>query len=287
MAFAFTEQPPILTGQSKRDLENLRDYLIRLNKSLGDAAEANVIGSNGVAIAYARNGQQVLRSGGSTSASDIEAVRRNAQELKSLIIKSANELQQQLEDGDTYVMHYADSKKESYDELYVANSEFGTFKQGLTNTITTTARGVVDSYNFAESIESNQEKIDLLQNYYTSITGEIRRGIVEDPETGEYVLGIAISQSLKFAGECGPSDPENPGDGYTYYYLDSGQTFGLYTSTGWQFWIDGYKKGWYSSEDGMLHVSNILVERRLQVGPDWEIKASDGGSTLEIRYIGE
>ena len=196
------------------------------------------------------------------------------------------ELQSMIEAGDNAVMRYVDSKTEVYNELYVAQSDFGTFQENVTGMIETTARGVVESYDYGSSIESVQDSIGLLQSYYTSIDGEIRRGIVEDPETGEYVTGIAIAQALKFSGECGPTDPLNPGDGYTYYYMNSGQTFGLYTSVGWQFWIDGYKKGWYNSQDGMLHVANVLVEQVLQIGSSWQVKSSADGSELEFLYVG-
>lgn len=197
-----------------------------------------------------------------------------------------SELQMLIESGDRAVMEYVDSKTEVYNSLYVAQSEFGTFQENVTNMIETTAKGVVESYDYGSSIESVQDSINLLQSYYTSINGEIRRGIVEDPETGEYVTGIAIAQALKFSGECGPADSRNPGDGYTYYYMNSGQTFGLYTSVGWQFWIDGYKKGWYNSQDGMLHVANVLIEQVLQIGSSWQIKSSGDGSELEFLYMG-
>lgn len=197
-----------------------------------------------------------------------------------------SELQAMIVAGDNAVMSYVDSKTEVYNSMFVAQSEFGTFQENVTNMIETTAKGVVESYDYGSSIESVQDSINLLQSYYTSINGEIRRGIVEDPETGEYVTGIAIAQSLKFSGECGPEDERNPGDGYTYYYMNSGQTFGLYTSVGWQFWIDGYKKGWYNSQDGMLHVANILVEQVLQIGGNWQVKASADGSELEFLYVG-
>ena len=197
-----------------------------------------------------------------------------------------SELQMLIESGDRAVMEYVDSKTEVYNGLYVAQSEFGTFQENVTNMIETTAKGVVESYDYSSGIKSLQDSIDLLQSYYTSINGEIRRGIVEDPETGEYVTGIAIAQSLKFSGECGPSDARNPGDGYTYYYMNSGQTFGLYTSVGWQFWIDGYKKGWYNSQDGMLHVANVLIEQILQIGGNWQIKSSNDGSEIELLYVG-
>ena len=68
--------------------------------------------------------------------------------------------------------------------------------------------------------------------------------------------------------------------------MNSGQTFGLYCSVVWQFWIDGYKKGWYNSQDGMLHVANVLVEQVLQFGSSWQIKIGADGSELEFLYVG-
>ncbi len=198
------------------------------------------------------------------------------------------ELKALIQDGDNYVIDYCDRKVDEYDSRYVASSEYGTFTESITSRIETTARGVVESYDYGSSIQSFQESLDLVQDYFTRVNGEIRRGIVEDPTTGEYVTGIAISQNLQFSGECGPSDEHNPGDGYTYYYLNSGQTFGLYTSTGWQFWVDGYKKGWFSSVDeGKLHVTNIIVENVLQVGDAWQLRSATDGSEFEILYVGE
>ena len=196
------------------------------------------------------------------------------------------ELKAMIEAGDSYVMQYCDSKVEEYDSRYVAVSEYGTFTESISSRIETTARGVVDSYGYDAAIQSVQDSIGLVQDYFTRVNGEIRRGIVEDPTTGDYVTGIAISQNLQFSGECGPDDARNPGDGYTYYYLNSGQTFGLYTSTGWQFWIDGYKKGWFDSVDGMLHVANIIVEQALQIGGAWQIRSAADGSEFEILYVG-
>jgi len=235
-----------------------------------------------------QNGKQIVKpaEGGAASA-DIDAIRRNANQLRDLIIKTAGELDDEetaRENGDTYLQSYVDGKTETYNSMYVAQSTFGTFQENITGMIETTARGVVESYDYDALIQSAQDSIGLVQNYLTSIDGEIRRGIVQDPETGNYVTGIAIAQNLKFTGECGPTDPENPGDGYTYYYMNSGQTFGLYTSVGWQFWIDGYKKGWYSSQDGMLHVANIMVEEKLNVGGTWQMKSN--GAELEITYVG-
>lgn len=196
------------------------------------------------------------------------------------------ELNAKIENNYERLIDYCDSKVEEYNSLYVAQSEFGTFQETIQTTITNTARGVVESYDYGSSIESMQDSIGLMQRYYTSINGEIMRGIIQDPETGEYVTGIAIAQSLKWSAECGDDDEHNPGDGYTYYYLNSGQTFGLYTSVGWQFWIDGYKKGWFNSEDGMLHVASVYIEATLQFGGAWQMASTPDGSEWSLTYVG-
>lgn len=281
---SFAEKPPILSGNDRQDIANLRDYLFRMIKSLDPVTYT---ASQNLAVRYQNGKQIVVPAGGGAESADIEQIRRNATQLRDQILKTGKELDTEEEaraNGDTAVTSYVDSKTQVYNSMFVAKSEFGTFQENITGMIETTARGVVESYDYASAIQSAQDDIDLLQNYYTSIEGEIRRGIVLDPDTNEYVTGIAIAQNLKFSGECGPEDPENPGDGNTYYYMNSGQTFGLYTSVGWQFWIDGHKKGWYNSQDGMLHVANIMVEEQLNVGGSW--KFSSNGAELEITYVG-
>lgn len=278
----FAEKPPILTGQPKKDLENMRDYLFRMAQSLGDAASAEAAAENGVSISYKKDGTQILKPGGGKP-QNTEDIRRNAAELRSLIIKSANNLQQMIVAGDSAVISYADSKMDQFESYYLAKSEFGAFEETIDTRIEESARGVVDSYAYTAAIKSMQDSIGLLQHYYEAIEGEIRRGIVLNPDTSQYEIGIVISQVVRFAGEVGHDDPNNPDDGNTYYYVDSGQTFGLYTSTGWQFWINGVKRGWFSSEDSMLHVSNIVVEDKLKLGADWEMTTSGG---FGLKYTG-
>ena len=268
---AWNEKPPILTGQYSRDLTNLRDYLFRMAQSLTEVESAAA-----VSISYTKDGKQILTPAESAD------IKRNAQELRSLIIKSADALRQQITEGDAEVTAYTDSKEEQYDGKYLAVSAFGTFEENLNTRIATTARGVVESYNYAAAIDSVQDSIGLLQGYYDQINGEIRRGMVLDPDTNTYVIGIVISQQVSFSGVVEHTDPNYPGDGNEYYYVAPAQTFGIYTATGWQFWINGQKRGWFSSQDSMLHVSSIVVEQSLR-GGDWKITFANG---FGIKYTG-
>lgn len=274
---AINEMPPMLSGSVAQNIANLRAYLVRMVNELNDVATA---ASDGTAIAAAPSVQKAMTAASKDKTA--EDIRKNAESLKSLIVKTANELAEKITSGDSSVMHYADERVDTLSSVYVAQSEFGTFQENIQAQITATARGVVESYDYDSAIESAQDDIEALRRYYTSIDGEIRRGIVQDPETGEYVTGIAISQNLQFSGECAPGDSNNPQDGYTYYYLSSGQTFGLYTSTGWQFWIDGVRRGYFNSEDGVLHISRVQAEESMQFGDSWLITSAGGFGMRKI-----
>lgn len=272
------ELPPILTGSSAQQIAAIRAYLVRIADRLNEAADApGVTYTQAGGTSTARQIRRGAQSGG-TAEADAEAVRRNAAELRALIIKTADGLNGGIEKSASELRSYADGRIEALGERYLARSEFGTFTENIESQISNTARGVVESYGYDARIESNQSGIALLQSYVTDIDGEIRRGLVTDPDTGETVTGIAISQSLQFTGEVTQGE-----DGMRYYELSSGQTFGLYTSTGWQFWIDGHKRGWYNSVDGMLHIANVAVEDTLQLGGGWRL-VNDGG--LGIKYTG-
>lgn len=287
----------------------LRNYLVRMASQLNSAASAPAVTTSYVTA----DGRRIYKNGASTvpqsagESADIEAVRKNAQELRQLIIKTADglggdivakseearkkaeELQalisstadglsSDIAEGDEEARGYTDAQIYALSETYLGRSEFGSFTENIESQIVNSARGVVEGYNFSQRIDAAQADLSLIQSYITEIDGEIRRGLVEDPETGENVTGIAISQNLQFTGEISRGE-----DGRSYYRLASGQTFGLYTSTGWQFWINGFKRGWYDSIDGMLHVANIVVENALSLGDSWRIVNENG---LGIKYTG-
>ena len=86
----------------------------------------------------------------------------------------------------------------------------------------------------------------------------------------------ARSAELQFTGQ------ELTDGGWSYYELSPGQTLGLYTSTGWQFWVNGRKVGWFDSADGMLHTVSQVVEEEIRIG-DWVISAVGG---YGIKYTG-
>lgn len=253
------EYPPILTGTALQQIAALRDYLVRQTRNR-DSESPESAGS-GIRVVQARSGGE----SGTGQAGAKE--RQEAAALRALIIKTADVVEQ-----------HVDELNQTLHEDYLALSDFGSYQENIDTQIRQTARETVESYGYDDRIDAANAGIGELQSAVTELDGQIRRGLITDPETGETVLGIAISQNLRFTGQTRTEG------GLTYWELSPGQTLGLYTSTGWQFWIGGSRRGWFDSSDGMLHVSQILVESRLQLGADWLITTSGG---FGIRYIGE
>ena len=175
-----------------------------------------------------------------------------------------------------YVEEHCDRLEQSLHQDYVAVSDFGSYREEIDLSVEATARRVVESYEYQEAIAAVAERCGGLDSALTRLSGQIRRGLITDPETGETALGIAISQQLSFTGATVERE------GLRYYELSPGSTLGLYTATGWQFWINGSKRGWFDSADGMLHVTNLAADSSLRLGGDWLLTA-DGG--LGIRKL--
>lgn len=251
-------KPPILTGNTQNDLYRLRDYLFQLSGSLEAAATAPAAQSTG--------------GSASTDKATVAAVRKSAQELRDLIVKSADRVEQESR-------AYTDGKTTVYDAKYLATSAFGVYEDNTETRLTNMAGQIQENYNYSHNLSTE------LTNYATQIEGEIRRGFIDNPDypsasSDQYVFGIAISSKLEFTGTVRTEG------GFEYYQLKSGQTFGLYTSTGWQFWINGQKTGWFSSTDNMLHVRRVVAEELFQVSGMWQMRTADSGRELEFVYIG-
>lgn len=244
------ELPPILRGNEREQLNALRDYLVRLSQSLDDSITKVV----DTAVEASKGRLQTKQA------------TEQANALRGLIVKTANTIHHEI-DVITQELH----------EDYLAVSDFGTYRESITAEIQTTARNTVESYHFDAALSTLGSQLSTVESYMTSIRGEIVRGYIEDPGTHETGIGIAISEQLSFTGST-----QEQG-GVTYYELTPGQSLGLYTSTGWQFWLNGKKVGWFDSRDEMLHTVQLAVEQGITLGAGWVMTPTNG---FGIRYVG-
>ena len=245
------EIPPQLTGPPQQQIAALRDYLVRMAQSLQTAQD----------LTEKRTASGISRA---KTAAAADAARQAAS-LKSLIVKTAGVIRSSIEELETE-LHSS----------YVAESEFGEYREYAEGKFTQTASDITEAFD-----RSAQIRTDLL-DFRSSVQGEIRRGLIEDPETGEENIGIAISRKLYFETN---GIPYVDTMGNIYPRLLPAQSFGLYTATGWQYWINGQKVGWFDSLDSSLHLRTVTVNESISIGDSWKIMQHPGGG-FGIRYIG-
>ncbi len=245
------ELPPVLSGPPQQQIAALRDYLVRMAQSLQTAQD----------LTEKRTASGISRA---KTAAAADAARQAAS-LKSLIVKTAGVIRSSIEELETE-LHSS----------YVAESEFGEYREYAEGRFTQTASDITEAFD-----RSAQIRTDLL-DFRSSVQGEIRRGLIEDPETGEENIGIAISRKLYFETN---GIPYVDTMGNIYPRLLPAQSFGLYTATGWQYWINGQKVGWFDSLDSSLHLRTVTVNESISIGDSWKIMQYPGGG-FGIRYIG-
>lgn len=260
------ELPPMLKGSEQQQIAAMRDYLVRLAQTLNTVQNATTVSSS---------------SNTAATKKITEDIKQQASDLRSLIIKTADALDVKIETNSSEIDDI-NGTIAILGNTYVSQSQFGSYQESVLTTIQNTATNIIESYDYASQLLAINSDLSSLTEYLNLINGEIRRGYIEDPVTHQNVLGIAISQSLSYAAGTigGP-------DGNTYYEIDSSQaqTFGLYTSTGWQFWINGQKVGWFDSQSSSaLHVASAIIENSLRFGDDWII--DQNGTGIGLRYIG-
>ena len=250
------ELPPILTGSAEDQLRALRDYLVRLTQTLpADTAAAGDTFSGTASVSRPAAARTAAGQAGASGAASPD----NYPRLRALVTKTAGEI----------YTHIDEISRELRAD-YTARSELGELEERITQSMTATARGVVEDYGYDARLTAADERAGRFEEHLHSLNGQIRRGLITDPDTGEQVLGIAIAQRLSFTGSS------QSYEGETYYELSPGQTLGLYTATGWQFWINGARRGWFDSVDGMLHAASMQVEQSLRLGADWLLSTTGG-----------
>lgn len=249
------ELPPILSGSAESQLRAMRDYLVRLSQTLPTETTQPAAAQTGAVSPQLA----AARAVDSNSTGSGQATPSNYPRLRALIEKTAGE-----------IYSHVDAINRQLRADYVARSELGEFEERVTAGMEATARGVVEDYDYDARLTASDERAGRIEEHLRSLSGQIRRGLITDPETGEQVLGIAISQRLSFTGASSSHEGE------TYYELSPGQTLGMYTSTGWQFWINGARRGWFDSVDGMLHVAALQVEQSLRLGDSWVVSTAGG-----------
>lgn len=270
--------PPLTEGSDAHQIVEVRRYLFRLvedlNKSLNSLTADNFVPDTAAQISAAAG------SGGSVPAPTKQAIEGTATELKSMIIKNAKIVEQEI-----------DALTEEFESKYVAQSEYGTFKEQINDRVTQTASGLEQEITtkteiLAGDIENTRsdltEEIGItngnlesglnassqaLSRYIAETSGYIKQGIVRYDGVVP-IIGIAIGQDISVTGE-----KETVG-GTEYDVIDTRHNMSIWTSEKLSFFVNGSEVAYFAND--------ALNIRKLYVG-NWSIENVNGFS---IKWIG-
>lgn len=260
-------QYPKITGQSSEEqLKQIRSYLYQLAEQLNMETGSN----NGERISlHATLGRNDRGGGSQGDGAEVAAGTPGStfNQIKSLIIKSAE-----------IVDAYSEEIKNRLTGHYVAQSEYGTYKQEVN-----------------AALEGNAEKIEQNYSNLQTITGQLKW--VNDTKA-------TIRSGMLFeVGEKEREELEKLGqtfsDGTPIYGIEIGQTsettvdgetvatfskFARFTSYGMTLYKkDGTLVAWFT--DAGMHVPDATIHKTLTVGGFQEKVDADGG-TVE-RWVGK
>lgn len=243
------KEPPIL--QDPKLFGYLQEMARQVNFALAQADEATV-----------KIVERAVSQG--VSQSEKTQLAQQAQEalkLRQLIIQTADVIYKEFNQIIT-----------DLGSVYVAQSEFGTYKEETSQTIAATAAGTLQELSRTQNIVS---EIDTsFKEYVTTTSGYIRTGFLfedVDPDTGQDVwrIGVAVGENINVEI-----------DGETV--LDKKNLCATFTSNRLSFWQNGEEVAYFSNKK--LYVQDVEYTNRLSVGA-WEFKRDDNEG-LVIRYTG-
>lgn len=235
------------------------DYLYRVTEQL-NLALSNLSAENFASDSTAR---QVLSGG--MSEEQKETLERGLGNLKSLIIKTADAVQAEM-----------DALEVSLESKYVAVSDFGTYQEDIAARLTATAASIEQAISYYAALSDALGGVsDEFDAYTVEVQGYIRQGII-GYEDAVPVIGIAIGRDISVTGA------QEAVDGKVYDVIDTTSNMSVWTPERLAFYINGAEAAYFSN--GALYVGTVIVQTKLVLGQNkWQIDHANG---LSIKWIG-
>ena len=172
--------PQQLSGSEREQLEGMKTYLYQLAQDLQfalGAVEKQIITVQDTAA----NAERTLRS-----VSESQTPKAQFSGLKALIIKSAD-----------IVNAYYEEINRRLSELYVAQSDFGTYCQETQQEITENAQGITRAFSDMQAIGDTLAQV---QAAVTQVNAWIKTGKLAEDENSVPIYGVEIGQQTEEDG---------------------------------------------------------------------------------------
>ena len=172
--------PQQLRGSEREQLEGMKTYLYQLAQNLQfalGAVEKQIITVQDTAA----NAERTLRS-----VSESQTPKAQFSGLKALIIKSAD-----------IVNAYYEEINRRLSGLYVAQSDFGTYRQETQQEITENAQGITRAFSDMQAIGDTLAQV---QAAVTQVNAWIKTGKLAEDENSVPIYGVEIGQQTEEDG---------------------------------------------------------------------------------------
>ena len=167
--------PKITGATEKEQLMQVKSYLHQL------------VGELNWALSSIESGTTTASKTGDTQSFGItkEEMTTSFNELRSLIMKSAST-----------ISAYAEAAEQRFNSLYVAESDFGTYKEAA-------EQRIVENSTSIEQIFTNLQEIitqNALEHSKIDVSANIKYGVLDHDDNGVPVYGVEIGQRTEFDG---------------------------------------------------------------------------------------
>jgi hypothetical protein len=224
--------PEINAPNAEGQLRQIRSYLYQLTEQLNLAMDS-------VDTEIVQQKQAITTA--SAAAETPEGKLKTFDSIKALIIKSAD-----------IISAYSEEITQQLSSVYVAESEYGTFKQETTKTINDTADAMTTLIETVQSIGEEQN----------ATKGYIRSGILDDSVT-PVVIGVEVGQTNESNG------------------VQTFNAFARFTAEKLSFYDSNGSEVAYIS-NSKLYIKNAKITGDLTLG-DFEIRTTHG---FAIKWVG-
>ena len=242
--------PPRLTGGTEDQLRQITSYLYQLQRDLNVALDSV--------------DSVVKEAAGETAATAAEqTVSATAKSLKSLIIKTAGVIRQEI-----------DTWTQTLEGTYLAISDFGTYREEVSQEITATATEIVNAFNYESTLAARVEELEaensVLNSYKVQTEQYTKTGLLYFDEFDVPVYGYAVGEVLTRVTVNGKETVRRE------------DLMATWSAGRLNFWQGGNIVAYYANNK--MYVTDGEFLNSLQIG-DWIITTT--GGNLDIDWAGE
>lgn len=240
MAEVWFDNPPVLQGAERDQLQQLQRYLHAMSEKLNQSLTQ-------ISVEQLTPETQKALTAAEAKAAD------TATSLKSLIVKTAN-----------IVRHEMDMISTALSDRYQALSDqFGSYERNLDSQITATAEGILQDYRYEERVQGLENEAGETDVFIRRINQYIFSGLV-DETNGKY--GIAIGENVTSYDEQG-----NP-------HINNNAKMATFTMDRLSFFQGETEVAYFASNT--FYINHGEVKQSLQMGNHtWQVMA-DGSIAL-------